>query len=54
MILRNGGFFVTLCDSLVVLAANHHFILYFQKHGVNGYAKSMPTSGAVDQFVSEI
>ncbi len=54
MILGKGGFFVTPCDSLAVLAANLNVIPYFQKHGVNGYAKSMPTSGAVDRFVSEI
>ena len=51
MILGKGGFFVTPCDSLAVLAANLNVIPYFQKHGVNGYARSMPTSGAVDRFV---
>jgi phosphoglucomutase len=52
MILGKNGFFVTPCDSLAVLAANLHVIPYFQKHGVNGYARSMPTSGAVDRLVS--
>ena len=51
MILGKKGFFVTPCDSLAVLAANLHVIPYFQKHGVYGYARSMPTSGAVDRFV---
>ena len=51
MILGKGGFFVTPCDSLAVLAANLLVIPYFQKHGVNGYARSMPTSGAVDRLV---
>jgi hypothetical protein len=51
MILGKKGFFVTPCDSLAVLAANLHVIPYFQKHGVHGYARSMPTSGAVDRFV---
>jgi phosphoglucomutase len=51
MILGKGGFFVTPCDSLAVLAANLNVIPYFQKHGVHGYARSMPTSGAVDRFV---
>ncbi|CAF5007302.1 unnamed protein product, partial [Rotaria magnacalcarata] len=49
MILGKGGFFVTPCDSLAVLAANLDVIPYFQKHGVFGYARSMPTSGAVDR-----
>ena len=51
MILGKNGFFVTPCDSLAVLAANLNVIPYFLKHGVNGYARSMPTSGAVDRFV---
>lgn len=51
MILGKKGFFVTPCDSLAVLAANLQVIPYFQQHGVHGYARSMPTSGAVDRFV---
>ena len=51
MILGKSGFFVTPCDSLAVLAANLDCIPYFKKHGVHGYARSMPTSGAVDRFV---
>ena len=50
MILGKGGFFVTPCDSLAVLAANLNVIPYFEKQGVHGYARSMPTSGAVDRF----
>ncbi|CAF1911080.1 unnamed protein product [Rotaria magnacalcarata] len=42
MILGKGGFFVTPCDSLAVLAANLDVIPYFQKHGVFGYAR-IPT-----------
>ncbi|CAF1321419.1 unnamed protein product [Rotaria sp. Silwood1] len=53
MILGKGGFFVTPCDSLAVLAANLHVIPYFQKHGVNGYGRSMPTSGAVDRVAEK-
>lgn len=53
MILGKNGFFVTPCDSLAVLAANLNVIPYFQKHGVNGYARSMPTSGAVDRVAEK-
>ncbi|PAA76928.1 hypothetical protein BOX15_Mlig002733g1, partial [Macrostomum lignano] len=48
MILGKSGFFVTPCDSLAVLAANLECIPYFKRTGVNGFARSMPTSGAVD------
>lgn len=50
MILGKNGFFVSPCDSLAVIAANLEFIPYFQKTGVKGYARSMPTSGAVDRY----
>lgn len=49
MILGKNAFFVTPSDSLAVLAANLKCIPYFQKHGVKGYARSMPTAGAVDR-----
>ncbi|XP_005102934.1 phosphoglucomutase [Aplysia californica] len=48
MILGHSAFFVTPCDSLAVLAAHLETIPYFKRNGVNGYARSMPTSGAVD------
>ena len=47
-----GGFFVTPCDSLAVIANNLECIPYFQKNPVNGYARSMPTSGAVDRVAA--
>lgn len=53
MILGKKGFFVTPCDSLAVLAANLDVIPYFKTNGVHGYARSMPTSGAVDRLVSK-
>ncbi|XP_067679861.1 phosphoglucomutase-1-like [Haliotis asinina] len=49
MILGHKAFFVTPCDSLAILANNLDCIPYFQKTGVKGYARSMPTSGAVDR-----
>ncbi len=49
MILGKNGFFVSPCDSLAVIADNVECILYFQKHGIKGYARSMPTSSAVDR-----
>ena len=51
MILGENAFFVTPSDSLAVLADNLECIPYFQKSGVKGYARSMPTSGAVDRYV---
>ncbi|KAG8238091.1 hypothetical protein J437_LFUL012198 [Ladona fulva] len=49
MILGRDAFFVTPSDSLAVLAANLDCIPYFKKTGVKGYARSMPTGGAVDR-----
>ena len=51
MILGENAFFVTPSDSLAVLADNLDCIPYFKKTGVKGYARSMPTSGAVDRYV---
>lgn len=48
-ILGKKAFFVTPSDSLAVLAANLKLIPYFQKTGVKGYARSMPTAAAVDR-----
>lgn len=47
-ILGKKAFFVTPSDSLAVLAANLKLIPYFQKTGIKGYARSMPTAAAVD------
>lgn len=47
MILGSKGFFVTPNDSLAVIADNIECIPYF-KHGVTGFARSMPTAAAVD------
>jgi len=49
MIIGKNGFFVSPCDSLAVIANNTDAIPYFQKTGVKGFARSMPTSGAVDR-----
>lgn len=53
MILGKNAFFVTPSDSLAVIAANLNCIPYFQKHGIHGYARSMPTAGAVDRVAKE-
>jgi len=52
MILGKNAFFVSPCDSLAVIAANLDAIPYFQKTGVKGYARSMPTSAALDRVAS--
>lgn len=49
MILGSKAFFVTPCDSLAVIANNLDCIPYFQKSTITGYARSMPTSGALDR-----
>lgn len=53
MILGQHAFFVTPCDSLAVLANNLDLIPYFQKTGVKGVARSMPTSAAVDRVAAK-
>jgi len=52
MILGAKAFFVTPCDSLAVIANNLECIPYFQKNQVNGYARSMPTSAALDRVAA--
>ncbi|CAJ0606553.1 unnamed protein product [Cylicocyclus nassatus] len=48
MILGKNAFFVTPSDSLAVIADNCSCIPYFQSHKLAGFARSMPTAGAVD------
>ncbi|VDM68838.1 unnamed protein product, partial [Strongylus vulgaris] len=48
MILGRNGFFVTPSDSLAVIADSCSCIPYFRSHKVAGFARSMPTAGAVD------
>ncbi|KAI8918701.1 hypothetical protein BC831DRAFT_516166 [Entophlyctis helioformis] len=43
------GTFVNPSDSVAVIAANADMIPYFQKTGIRGLARSMPTSGAIDR-----
>lgn len=40
--------FVSPGDSLAIIAHHAKLIPWFKKHGVDGLARSMPTSGAVD------
>ncbi|OCT84838.1 hypothetical protein XELAEV_18022995mg [Xenopus laevis] len=49
MILGKNGFFVNPSDSVAGIAANIFSIPYFQQTGVRGFARSMPTSGALDR-----
>lgn len=48
MIIGRKAFFVTPSDSLAVIAHYLEVIPNFQKHGVTGLARSMPTASAVD------
>lgn len=52
MILGKNAFFVSPCDSVAVIAANIESIPYFKKNGVKGFARSMPTSGALDRCLT--
>ncbi|XP_013419467.1 phosphoglucomutase-1 [Lingula anatina] len=54
MILGKNAFFITPSDSLAVIAANMECIPYFKKTGVRGYARSMPTAGAVDRVAKAL
>lgn len=54
MILGKDAFFITPCDSVAVLAANLNLIPYFQREGIKGFARSMPTSGALDLVAKEM
>lgn len=47
------GFFVTPSDSLAIIAANAHMIPAYQA-GLDGVARSMPTSGAVDRVAAKM
>ncbi|KAI1290057.1 Phosphoglucomutase-1 [Halotydeus destructor] len=49
MILGKSAFFVTPSDSLAVIGNNMKIIPYFQKTGIRGFARSMPTAGAIDR-----
>lgn len=49
MILGKKAFFVTPSDSLAVLGAHLHHIPYFKITGIKGFARSMPTAGAIDR-----
>ncbi|KAL5283151.1 PGM1 family protein [Megaselia abdita] len=48
MIIGHKAFFVTPSDSLAVIAHYLECIPYFKKHGVQGFARSMPTASAID------
>ena len=52
MILGNN-FFVTPSDSVAIIVANHKCIPYFHK-GINGAARSMPTSAALDNVARKL
>lgn len=54
MILGKNAFFVTPSDSLAVIADNLECIPYFKKHGVKGFARSMPTAAAVDRVAKAL
>jgi len=54
MILGKNAFFVTPSDSLAVLGAYLHHIPYFRTTGVKGFARSMPTAGAIDRVADAV
>ncbi|XP_041912228.1 phosphoglucomutase-1 [Alosa pseudoharengus] len=54
MVLGKHGFFVNPSDSVAAIAANITCIPYFKKTGVKGLARSMPTSGALDNVAKAL
>ncbi|TNN17116.1 Phosphoglucomutase-1 [Schistosoma japonicum] len=48
MLIGRHGFFVSPCDSLAIIADNTDCIKYFREKGVHGFARSMPTSRALN------
>lgn len=54
MILGQNAFFVTPSDSLAVIASHLQEIPYFKRTGVKGFARSMPTAGAVDRVAQKL
>ena len=54
MILGKNAFFITPCDSVAVLGANLETLPYFKHGGVKGFARSMPTSGALDLVAKDL
>ncbi|XP_057428091.1 phosphoglucomutase, chloroplastic [Lotus japonicus] len=48
------SFFVTPSDSVAVIAANAKEAIPYFKNGVNGLARSMPTSGALDRVAEKL
>lgn len=51
MILGAKAFFVTPSDSLAILADRLSIIPYFERSGIKGIARSMPTAASVDRYV---
>lgn len=54
MILGRKAFFVNPSDSLAVIAANLDCIPYFERTGIKGVARSMPTGGALDRVAKKL
>ncbi|XP_032234658.1 phosphoglucomutase-1 isoform X2 [Nematostella vectensis] len=54
MILGHNGFFVTPSDSVAVIGENYKSIPYFVKTGIKGFARSMPTSAALDRVAQKL
>ena len=47
------GTFVNPSDSVAIIAANAESIPFFQKSGIKGLARSMPTSAAIDRVAAK-
>lgn len=53
MILGKNAFFVTPSDSLAIIADNTDSIPFFVTSGLKGFARSMPTAGAIDRVAKK-
>ena len=54
MIIGKNGFFVTPSDSVAVLAHYLNHIPFFRDSEIKGYARSMPTSCALDRVAKDL
>ncbi|KAK7583966.1 hypothetical protein V9T40_004929 [Parthenolecanium corni] len=54
MVLGAKAFFVTPSDSLAILGNHLNDIPYFQKSGIKGVARSMPTGAAIDKVATKL
>ncbi|KAI3388737.1 hypothetical protein SNEBB_003237 [Seison nebaliae] len=53
MVLGRNGYYVNPCDSLAVIADNLQILPAFKSRKITGFARSMPTSSAIDRVAKK-